>query len=155
MKKFSLKPDSHIYSILIDGYSKNSMIEKAEITFQNIDVKPNIFVYGALLNGYCSNGQSEKGEKLIRSLLNEGFEITAVLIRILIKGYTKESNFDKIQILIENYPNQGINTYNEILKSFLVSKKSPVQFIQFMEKKNIIKNQKTFELLNEFYSLEK
>jgi pentatricopeptide repeat protein len=152
MKNFSLKPDPQVYCVLINGYTKNSMMEKAENTFQTMEIKPNIFVFGALLDGYCSIGQSEKGEKLIRSLLNEGIELNAVLIRILIKGYVKESNFDKIQSLIQTYPNQGINTYNEILKSFLVSKKSPVHFIQFMEKNNIKKNQKTFELLKEFYS---
>ena len=83
------KPDLITYSIMIKGFCKSHDIEKAFLTFQQMEqagIKADFALYKSLIIGCCKNNQQEMAYKVWQNMKTLNIKATNVY-RLHKKGF--------------------------------------------------------------------
>ncbi|CAA7059013.1 unnamed protein product [Microthlaspi erraticum] len=85
--------DIRTFNILLDGFRKNGMLEKALVIFQRLQksqMEPDIFTYNIIIEGLCKACKVEDAWKLFCSLDLKGVMPDVVTYSILLDGFCRK-----------------------------------------------------------------
>lgn len=120
-----VKPDVSSCTVMIKGFCKTGMIEKAQKLFDKMPVRPNLLTYNTMVNGLCKKGLMEAALELV-----EGMKQThdclpdTVTYTTLIDGYCKIKDLEDAQKCFDVMVSRNLEpnelTYNTLINGFCV-----------------------------------
>ncbi|KAL2537770.1 Pentatricopeptide repeat-containing protein [Forsythia ovata] len=152
MKSCGITPDTHSYSILIEGFSRCGNIERGDMDTANKlfeeminnQLAPNALSYKSLIRGFSKSGSFKKALKFFNTMLKEGvFPNTSTCNRI-INGYCSEGHIHEALQLIDEMRNRGVipnmYTYNLVINALCKESMSEkaLELIPLMLKSNTV-----------------
>jgi len=125
MKTQGIKPSNVTYGILIKAFGQNNMIENALSVFSQMEkngVQPNEVTYGCIIDGCIRAQLYDKAIEFVNMMRTQGIKTNIVICTTLLKGYTKQHDFESIwklyeRIAIKRELEPNIVFYNAMLES--------------------------------------
>lgn len=132
MRKQKVKPSIVTYGILIKAYGQNNMIERALEIYKEMQengLQPNEITYGILIDSCIRAGRFEKAKEFCADMKNKKMPINIIICTTLVKGYSKQKEYEEMWKLYERVavnreliPN--IIFYNAIIEGIIQWRKS-------------------------------
>ncbi|XP_070042455.1 pentatricopeptide repeat-containing protein At3g22470, mitochondrial-like [Nicotiana tomentosiformis] len=150
MEQGSTKPDTYIYSIVIDAFCKDRMLDVAISLLKEMIQKGiplNIVTYSSFIDGLCKSGEWDDVRMLFcemvnlniyldvytfkivihRQMIGKGVEPTVITYNMIIDGYCLLGQVDKARrtfnSMIDNNIEPDIINYNILINGYCKKKK--------------------------------
>jgi pentatricopeptide repeat protein len=97
MEHQKIKPDKYSYSMIINGYSKQSDLTRATKWLNRMlsrDIKPDAHIYTTLIDGYMREANVNQAEKMFRVMMKFNMKPTLVTYNILMHHSVRQLNME-------------------------------------------------------------